>query len=288
MLNGISDEVRFNTSEYKEGYLQGVKDSVQAKKESDDKQKEGLEIRKSKELFKVFIDEECGNFYFNYYKRLEGKIENQYIVRFLYLCTYLDYNNNLVVRSGNRNVPIYEEDLQGILRLGRTETYKTKTILIDCDLIHINDKGVINVNEKYCKKGDIINNGKIEKVRIFNDGFRCLYEKALPKEHKKISLLISLLPYINLQYNIICKNTKETVLENIEPYTLKEMCSLLSCSNVTKLKKDLLSLTIDNSPVISFHETINCKLIAVNPKVYYKGTKIECLEWLIGLFKIKG
>ena len=32
MYNGISDEIRFNTEDYKEGYIKGVEDS-QSKKE---------------------------------------------------------------------------------------------------------------------------------------------------------------------------------------------------------------------------------------------------------------
>lgn len=250
--------------------------------------KEGMELRKSNDLFKQAIDEYCGSFYFIFYNRLLSKgVSPQGIFRFLYLCVYMDYENRLVIKRDKIKHLIYESDLQYILRLGRTETYKTKMELIKNELITINDDGVIEINKLYCKKGTILKNKKVGKARMFDNAIKEIYEKSNPKEHKKLALFISLLPYVNIKYNMITYNVHEENIDCIKPYSLKELCILLKQSNVTKFKKDLLSLTINDETVIAFHETKQAKIITVNPKLFYMGTTIEELDWLINMFKVK-
>jgi hypothetical protein len=250
--------------------------------------KDGVELRKSNDLFKQAIDEYCGNFYFIFYNRLLSKgVSPQYIFRFLYLCVYMDYENRLTIKKDKIKHLIYESDLQDILKLGRTETYKTKTELIKKELITINEDGIIEINKIYCKKGTILKNKKVGKARMFDDAIKEIYEKSTPKEHKKLALFIELLKYCNLKYNMIAKDTHEQNIDCIKPYSLKELCILLNQSNVTKFKNDLLSLSINGEPVIAFHETKQAKIITVNPRLFYMGTTIEELDWLINMFKVK-
>ena len=236
--------------------------------------------------FKGKLKQLCGNFYFNYYDKLLNILEPQMIVRFLYLCTYMDYENRLVMRDGVRNVPLYLSGFKNILKLSTAETYNTINALIESGVIYITDKEVVYINDLYCEKGGI-KKSKNDKVRIFNDGIKYIYENTSATAHKRVALLIRLLPYVNFRYNVLCKNVDEEILELVEPYTLKELCGLLGVSNVTKLKKDLLNIEVKKYPTISFHETKNAKLIAVNPMVYYKGSDINDIYWLEGIFKIK-
>lgn len=242
-------------------------------------------IRETTE-FKQYIKSNCGDFYFNYYDRLMNKIEPQYLTRLLYLSCFLDYNNRLVKTIGNKHITISESELQHILKLSRTETYNTKTTLIENDLIRIVDD-IIYINPDYCKKGDIIKNKRVEKVRMFEDSMKELYEMATKTEHKKLALLFQILPYINLRWNVVCKDTTEEIMENIHPYTLKELAVILNQTNITRFKKSLLELTVGNEPVIFINENKHGQLLTVNPKVYYKGVDIEELRYLIGLFSIK-
>lgn len=241
-------------------------------------------IKKSMSIFKMAIDERCGSFYFDFYKRFKN-IERQFIFRFLYVCTYMNYDNKL--SNGKRL--LYEKDLKDILNLGKSEFFKTKKVFIDNNLMNIDENGNIKINEWYCKKGDININKNIEVVRMFNNAIQELYEKALPKEHKKLGLLIAILPYINLKYNIVCHNVKEESLENIKPMTIKELCTIVDydVKNSSRLKSDLLRLTVNKENVVMFNEKYGSKIMTINPKVYYKGTNIEALDYLIGLFSIE-
>ena len=52
----------------------------------------GVELIPNNDLFKQFIKEELGGFYFNYYNKLES---NQFTFRFLYLCTFENFKGYL-------------------------------------------------------------------------------------------------------------------------------------------------------------------------------------------------
>lgn len=258
------------------------------------KQKDILDKRKSNEEFKVFIDENLGNFYFLFYKLIDKGIQRQYIVRFLYLCTYIDYNNNLLYGNAkDDNKYMLDKDLQEVLRLSRSESTRTIKSLIKNELIYINENNIIHINKKYCLKGKIEGaKNKSKKVRIFENGIKELYEKSKPTEHKKLALLIELLPYINFGNNIICENPECEIHSEIKPLDLKTICEIIKYSpnQSSRLKKDLLSLRVNGELVTIFNETDLGKFIAINPKVYYKGCAkdYEKLKWLVNSFEIKG
>lgn len=243
-----------------------------------DKQNKIIEKLKDKNEFKLHIKEKYGSFYFSYYNELLEIIQPQFITRFLYLSCYMNYDNVLVINKITRHIPIYEEDLRSILKLGKTETYATKNTLVENGLLIINEDGTMSINSKYCKKGDIVKNNKSDKVRIFDCSVKELYEKATPKEHKKIALLFKLLPYINLRWNVICSNVEEELKERVSPYTMKDTMNLLGLTNITRFKNDLLSLTVGGEPVVMIILVRDKSTIVINPKVYYKGVNLNELK----------
>lgn len=243
--------------------------------------KDYMENKKSKDEFKRYIDFNCGSFYFNFYDRY--KMEAQYMTRFLYLCCFMDYDNRLILKDNKMKTLITENILIEILKISRAEAFNTKKFLIDNEFLIIKEKQIY-VNEKYCKRGKIIKNKRVNKVRVFENSIKEIYEKSTAKEHKKLSLLFDLLPYLNLKWNMICKNTDEEILECVEAYTLKEMANLLGAKNITRFKKSLLSLTVNEQPVVLIQEILNKTYITINPKIYYKGTTIDELKYVIGLF----
>lgn len=248
--------------------------------------KRRYEKKKSEDIFKQYIDNYLGAFYFNYYNRIKSlKLEIQYLFRLIYLCTFLDFENNL--RYGIANNKMLEKDLQEVLKLGERETRKTKNELLAKKILLTNGKKELSINKKYIIKGNIRKNSKVVNVRMFEKGIQELYEKATPKEHKKLALLIELLPYLNFKFNVICNNVKAENIKEIEPFNMTDICKKVGYSNTTKLKRDLLDLKVGGELVIAITETGEGKFIAINPRVYYKGTKIEDLYWLENIFKIK-
>lgn len=278
MYNGISEEITNSTEDYKEGYLQGVIDSQNKKKEI----KDAIDYSESTDEFHIRLKENYGSFYFNFYKRIG--ISGQFLFRFLYICSFANYDDYL---SNGRRL-IREEELQCLLNLCKSEFFKTKKYLLENKLIFI-ENDFIKINAKYCKKGEINKTKAIEVVRMFDNAIQELYKNSLPREHKKLALLIEILPYINLKYNVVCYNPTEEELEFIKPIKLSELCEMLGYdkNNSSRLKKQLFGIKINGEDVIGIFEKSCGKAIFVNPRMYYKGGNKKDLEMLEGMFVIK-
>ena len=228
-------------------------------------------------------------FYFKCYKSvLELDIPKQFLFIFTYICTYLDYDGKLKIMVNGKKKVITEKDLQNLLGLGKTETIKTKTILINNGLIIINEDRSISVNPKYAIKGEVRRKKLRGCARIMQDGIREIYENSRPIEHKRLGLLIQILPYVNYNYNIICFNPEEEEKDEITPMDLKDLCKITGYDerNRIKLKNELLRITVGGTPVIAVTEVYKGHAISVNPKIYYKGKNPRALEWLAVLFGI--
>ena len=240
----------------------------------------------------ILIREIGGNgFYFKCYKNvLELDIPKQYLFRYTYLCTYLDYDGKLKIMVNGKKKAITERDLQEILKLSEREARNTKNELIKYGLIIINEDGTISINSKYAIKGEVKRKKLRGGARIMINGIREIYEKSKPIEHKRLALLIQLLPYVNYNYNIICFNPDEEDKDKIIPMGLKDLCKITDYNerNWRKLKNELLRITVGGTPVIAVTEIYNGHAVSINPKIYYKGNNPRALEWLAVLFNILG
>lgn len=247
---------------------------------------QGKKIRRSN----TQMTKEFGNYFHCYYgKVLSLNMDNQHLVRFLYLCTSLDYNKYIVSGYGKGRVKYKESDLQEILKLGKTEFYKTKLELKKHNLIIIDENKNIKVNEDYILKGSINSKGentiKAEVVRMFDNAIKEIYESASAIEHKKIGSLIRLLPYINIHHNLVCKNPEEKDIQNIIPFKISEIAELLGYKNITRLKKDLFNITVGGEKTFILIEDDYGKFFVVNPRVYCKSNEMEGLMAISNYFR---
>ncbi len=230
-----------------------------------------------------------GSFYFNHYKNvLKLNIPEQVLFRYIYLCTYMNYNNQICIVVDGKKRLATTKDLKSILRLSDSETRKTKNILIENELIIINEDKTISINSKFAIKGKVRKKSLTGSVRIMEEGIQEIYEKAKPTEHKKLALLIKVLPHVNFDYNIVCFNPEERNQEDIIPMNLKELCNAVGYdeTNTTRLKRDLLKLKVGGNPVIAVTEIYRGHAVSINPAIYYKGNNPKAMDWLMTLFKI--
>jgi hypothetical protein len=177
-----------------------------------------------------------------------------------------------------------------LLKLKKSEYYKTKTILTDNKLIDIDSNENIHISNDVSFIGRVSKDkDKQDYTRIFKETIKELYNQSTTREHKKLALFIELLPYIHFKYNIICNNPSCKLIEDVEPLTPKDISNVLqeyNNKNSHLIKKQLLSIHIGNKESILYVERFNKKFFAVNPLIYYKGKRIEDLSFLIELFKI--
>lgn len=284
---GILNKVDFVT---KDGEIVEIDDSclydiamdlTNYEEENNLKKYDYIEYLKKLEDFYKYLYEECGGFYFTYYKSIKS---DQYTFRFIYLCTYMDYDGYLRYgKSKGLNQLVLKKDLFEILKLSEKETYRTINYLEENNLITVEDN-YIKINKKICAKGKIRKSKVV--VRMFDDSIRDIYNNSKPKEHKKLSLLIKLLPYIHYNLNVVCKNTSSKDTSLIEPFSVSELSKSLGYSTNQKFKKGLMDIKYNGEPVIMIAKIANKDMIVVNPRVYYKGNNKSDMIGIIRLFEI--
>lgn len=245
---------------------------------------------KNTSIFETMIRDNFGSFYFSIYNRLlKIDLKPQYRIRFIYLCTFMNYDNKLEFGNGIGDTKLMvERDLIEVLGLSQNEAIRTKKALIEADLISIEEDKTISINKRYAIKGKITKRDSRESVRIMENGLREIYAKAKPSEHKRLDIFIKVLPYVNYNHNVLCKNPSETDVDKVEPLTLKELCEIVGYDTTksVRLKNDLLKVKVNEQLAMGVFETKNGKQIYINPYVYYKGKNIESLLALMNMFRI--
>ncbi|MGL4452509.1 MAG: hypothetical protein ACRCX8_18850 [Sarcina sp.] len=235
-------------------------------------------------LFQMFIKEECGEYYHNYY---ENTLENKYLFRFIYLCTYMNYKNYLEYGEarGEKRL-VVKKDLKEILGLKDQQHYDTINNLFKYGLILFDEKGYVRVNEEFCKKGKL--KKKTRKViRMFNNSIQDIYKCSSTREHERLGLLLRLIPYVHYKYNIICKNPEEEEVSLIEPLKQKEILEILNVDRTPI--RNLLKLTIMDKKEYAFIKFSNGSfknIFVINPRIMYKGNNLEEIEMCMGWFKL--
>lgn len=276
-----------------------VLEELKQAQRASEKQSEAYKKIKSKEVFKMLVDEALGSFIFSHYEEVlkiivddKGEFDGALAFRFIYLSTFMDYDNKLRFGASYRLKDrgyMLEKDLKEVLGLSKKQIWETKNRLIDLGLLGINEDKTININIKYCHKGAIKNSLKGESIRVFEEGIQYLYKNSLPKEHKRLGMFIKLIPYLNKQHNILCFNPEEEKPLKILPLSIQDICNIVghSVKNARRLEGELLKITVAGQPLMMKNSKFNSIIYSINPKLFYKGNNIESLQSLINLFYIK-
>lgn len=95
-------------------------------------------------------------------------------------------------------------------------------------------------------------------------------------DHKKMSYIFKIIPFVSRRFNIVCKNPWETDKNKIIPMSVGDFCEALGLdrSHARRVLKELLNVKIKGVPVLYFAgNSLNedtWKLF-VCPNVYYGG-----------------
>lgn len=217
-----------------------------------------------------YINENLGYYFHLLYSNvLSLNLEPQYLIRFLKLCCYTDYKNKLVTGS-TRGKKIKANELEKILNLSRNETSKTKTYLINQGLIKIDDDKTIEVNNAYVKRGQLKGNLiDMDVVRVFNNGFNRLYDGAKARQHKKLVTFIKILPYLNINHNIICTNPMENIIK------IEEMALLGELDTLIIFNLDRIGRTTEGTEFIKRMTYSNVKVLSVTEGLLNSGNDTD-------------
>jgi len=241
------------------------------------------EYDENEETIKKYIGED---FYFSKYSSLLEITGNDYALsfRFLYLCIFSDFDGKLK----NMN----KKDVYDVMNLTQSTFFEFYNKLINLGLITETPDGIY-VNKDYCIKGQIGESFKKRCAKVYTDGIRSMYLKSLPREHKFIGKVIVLLPYINIENNVLCsmEDILKDNIDNIEhPLSSMDISILFgenpkSRNNYHTLKK-LTNITVGDSGLFAIVTIKDVNVAVMNPSVFYKGKNAKSMEWLAGIFKL--
>ena len=225
-------------------------------------------------------------------KKAPGSKSNTHVIRFMMLATCLTFGGKLFDSNNNR---VKKSSLKNIWKTtSKNSINETYNLLIECGYIYEED-GFIMINEDIIIKGTIENfeelrkqDGRYTYTRVFVDNLRDMFDNTEPKQRKQLASLFKALPYINFKYNVFCANPTETDETELEVLTWTDLARLCGYeeTNITRFKKDLMSLQIYGFDVIADVKRNSGTTIIVNPKVYYGGDDVEDVKYLYKLFNM--
>ena len=144
----------------------------------------------------------------------------------------------------------------------------------------INDKSRLYLNEKYFGKGKI-NEPDRNYGRLFTKTTRQLYESCEnTSEHAYLSYFFRMIPFLNRQTNILCRNQQEQEKEHVAYMTINEFFDLIKRTHHARIKAQLQKYRINDELVIGFFDTLDIltlkgKYAVINPLLYYGGDRTQ-------------
>lgn len=210
-------------------------------------------------------------------------IKSSDLTRLMFISTYLDYNCSL---SHDNHKTINKSNMNNLLKLSDREFKYFYQEMIKNN-IFTEQENKVYINTSFFYKGDISNNLFNDKniTRLYINGVREIYNKSLPKSHKQLSYIFKVLPFVNIHYNIICKNPLEYNMDKIIPMTISEFCQIIHYDK--KNIKRLINIfsncyNIKNEYILSFvlnQDLENAKMF-INPYIYYAGNEWDKVKFL--------
>jgi len=240
-------------------------------------------------------DAENGSHVIVFFRQLIGiekefpTLTKQDIARLLYLSTFIKYESNRIQSDNGRK--IYDKkDLEAMFEMSTKRFNEFFKRLENENIIQETATGEIYLNPTVAYFGHLksipYDISDLQHTRLFKRTVRNLYQQFKGRKLGQLSVIYSILPYLNFSSNIICHNPNETASKLIKPMNLKELADILGYENVSRLKTILNDIKIDNEYVFVFADNPDDrrqKRIVVNPRVVFAGNG-EQLEAIKVLF----
>lgn len=226
---------------------------------------------------------ENGGFIFAFFKQLTTiekrfpTLTKQDTARLMYLGTFVAWESNRL-QSDNGKKHYTKKDLEGLVDMSTKRFNELFKRLENEDIIRELKTGEIYMNPTVFYRGSLRNHEyditDLEYTRMFRNTVRDLYKEFKGRRLAQLAVIYSVIPFLNLHYNIVCHNPNETSEELVKPMDLGELAELLGYVDASSLKRSLNRIKVDGKPVFGFFENIHDRRtfrIVVNPRVVFAG-----------------
>jgi len=218
--------------------------TIMGKEEREVYKRKVEQVKEHKE-YVVAQKDVCGDFYWTLFDSKEEyypDVSDSMLAKIVYLITFMDYDSNLLVMQDSPTSPkrpMLKKDVAKVIRLYRTKFPKFWTELMATGIITEEPDGKLRVCSLFCK-GSLTKNN-MAAMKVFTHAVRYMYENVDVRSHQYISYLFRLIPYINLRYNVFCKNPLETEKSEVVRMTAKDMCHIFGIDD-TQVKRFIKTL----------------------------------------------
>lgn len=255
-----------------------------------DEQRAGREVleRKRERYFSGKTKNEDNGFYFIPSTESFDGLPPADAARMVYLCTFMNYKGQLVL---SERTPMKHDDLEEVLGLSHAQTWRFFREVTEKGYLLEDGEENLFPDRNHFRRGKFKRSGTWYQ-KIYVKGVRSLYRATDSGQHKQIGTLFSLLPFVNIEHNVLCHNPEEKNFDKIQFMNLRQFCEAIHY-NVNGLKRklrELREITFDvDGHKERFYSVVGDGLdlegsqLYVNPNILYSGEHPEKVH-ILGSF----
>lgn len=231
-------------------------------------------------------------------KRFEG-VTPETVTRLVYLSTFVRYRGGYTHDKDGQlmlseRVPMRRMDLAKVLKL--SDATVSRFLKEVCpDYITVRKDTTLYMNTEIFVRGDIKHlYGHTKYTQVFIEAVRKLYLDVDKSKHKHLGYLFDLLPYVNIEYNLLCYDPTEQDIDKIELLTLSDFCEKVGyeTSNIRRLLAEYRNIRFNVHGRMERFCSIVCDgsgienaKICINPHILHSGSECAKVEILGAFFK---
>ncbi len=219
-------------------------------------------------------------------------LDNATLARFFYLASFMDYGNRLM---STKRKSMTKADAQRIMKLSTATFYRfwndieekglvakqtNNDILVCCPMFHRGSTTVTGYSRGW--------------TRIYQR-IRELYESVTPSQHRYIGAVLRMIPYINIEYNVLCYNPLESDRHEIEPMSMQAFCLEIGMTtrNAEYYRTQYESIAFQTPKgktnfCKSLFTSDGSEFIYINPEILFAGKIDSRVEHLAMYFRNQG
>jgi hypothetical protein len=170
------------------------------------------------------------------------------------------------------------QDIKGMLKISPNQAKTFKDNLMQQDIICIRD-GKVYISNQAFYVGTLQDSG-MHFIRLYIGANRHLYTFCTSTQHKHLSYIYRMIPFLNRQTNILSCNQHEQNTERIEYMSIKEFCNVVGYdpSHSSRLRTELSKFRIFGELAVGFFDDLtklnpSGKYVIVNPHLMYGGER---------------
>lgn len=210
--------------------------------------------------------------------------------RLVYLSTFLKYGTDCLYLT--KRTQMKKEHLPKVMGMSATTAFRFMKEACP-QYIQEDEAGNLHLSAQIFRCGEMGKNNKhMAYQKIYIDMVRNLYGRTRLSNHKELGYIFAMLSYVNIEYNVLCKNPYEKDIEQIELMSVREFCEAIghSYSTVSRLRETYskIRFPVDGTDeqfckFVSDGNNLDDAWIFVNPRIIYSGTSPEQVK-IMGKF----